>query len=529
MKEQTVNATSVNFEPQEAALPPSPDLGTAVPRQCEPLLKRWPLLGRSALALGLATTFLAIAKPPKISAESLHVGAQATLGLNPNPDSKCDALVNFEASDPLHTDGNKIVDAHRKQYMPVGHSIYGGLQQWDGLTPHVEQAVTAQIVAGAKFYGDNTLRFQVASATYFQNPTGFVMELKREVNLATCLGAFVVININPLFTSNEPAPTIGDLKLVKVLSHDFADMNNVFIDPENEQRLDDNNPNEMWHLWQDGGTVNGVRYIGMQTMVNAVRDEGNHNLVWVEAPHQASDLSQVKKYHIKGKNIVYEFHHPNLNEPSTWKSLLISTGSPRVEGEESQYSSSARPECYSSAYTNMPKLLHMLVKYHDGLVNWSLEPGVDVESDTQVPVSDTITASSPTKPETLGRPSKINKNYSCTSQGQGMGELFMNFSKEYSAKYDPYYSFLQGGSGVGGGSGAGVANNQGGEQGSANTETRSDQKALLKTVHRGSQSLTGGRRGGQMQVFNISHGTRRGHTSQHGQANRAADLLRGVQ
>ena len=92
---------------------------------------------------------------------------------------------------------------------------------------------------------------------------------------------------------------------------------------------------------------------------------------------------------------------------------------------------------------SMPKLLAALAKYHDGLVAWSLEPGVLIASRTARHVTDTIVPSDPASAAGLGRPSGLNPAYGCTTKQptQGMGELAMQFFRRYAAKDNPYAVF----------------------------------------------------------------------------------------
>ena len=169
-------------------------------------------------------------------------------------------------------------------------------------------------------------------------------------------------------------------------------------------------------------------------------DKLGDNLVWVEGPRSAGSLGRSGHYPITGTNVELSFHHPKLNQPWTWTKLLKPTGQPRVEGEESQYSSPTRPECYDSAYAEMPKLLAALAKYHDGLIAWALEPGVLIASRSARHVTDTLVPSDPASARGLSRPSRLKPAYGCTRKQptQGMGELAMQFFKRYAAKDNPY-------------------------------------------------------------------------------------------
>lgn len=361
--------------------------------------------------------------------------------------ARCARLLSYEASDPLHTVGDRALDAHSRRYEPVGISVYGGLEQWNGLDPGVEQRVSAQITAATRFWHANTVRLQVAEALYFADPAPFLQELDREVLQISCAGAIAVINDNTLFTTNPPGPTAETAQFLKVLARRYRGFNNVIFDLFNEPRLPRRsrrrsvNQRWVWRFWQRGGTVGGVRYVGMQDLVDAVRSAGAHNLLWVEGPRRASTLALINRYPIRGENIELAFHHPRLNRPSTWPKLLRATSArPEVEGEEAQYSSATRPECRRSAYLEVPKLLRLLAADGDGLVAWTLQPGVLVASRRAAPVTDVIVPADPSSPEALKTPNKLKRDYRCTSTppSQGMGLLAMRFFRRYAAATNPY-------------------------------------------------------------------------------------------
>jgi len=385
-------------------------------------------------------------------AGSAAASGQATAGWIAAAGPGCARWLDSEAVDPLHAQGDRVLDAHGRRYEPAGISVYGGLQQWNGLSAGVEQRVRAQIIAATGAWHANTVRLQVAQGLFFAHPRAFLAELDREVLQITCAGAIAVINDNTLFTTNELEPTAATLKFIRSLAGRYKDLNNVILDPFNEPRIEfapgerSAGPRPIWSVWQAGGTVDRVRYVGMQALVDAIRATGAHNLIWVEGPRQASSLRLLGRYPLTGADIELEFHHPNLNQPSSWRALLrASTARPEVEGEEAQYSST-RPECYGSAYAELPRLLGSLASYHDGLVAWSLQPGVLVASSGGAPVTDTIVARDPSSAGALGAPTKLERDYRCGGErpAEGMGQLTMSFLRRYAAAENPYAAVSRG-------------------------------------------------------------------------------------
>jgi Cellulase (glycosyl hydrolase family 5) len=358
----------------------------------------------------------------------------------------CDrSLQAYIEADPIQTRANRAVDAHGTRYVPYGISVMG-LQQWGGLSPLIEHDIDNQIEAATTGWHANTVRLQIAPVLWEQDPGGFWSALDHEVGEIVCAGDIAVLNDNPLFTTRQPNPTAVDLAFDRALARRYRNLNAVFIDPFNEPHLNAPPGAElaekewMWRIWRDGGTVAGVRYVGMQALIDAIREQAPRKIIWAEMPHWSSDFSLLRDYPLSGSNIELEFHHPDENDPRSWAAMMVPTGRPRVEGELSQYSSTTRPECYSTAYGNLPRVLSMDVKYHDGAVAWTLEPNVLVASEgISAPVTNTIdTAWYPTSERALLDPSEMNSGYACTGQGQGMGELATRLFARLAARANPY-------------------------------------------------------------------------------------------
>jgi hypothetical protein len=355
----------------------------------------------------------------------------------------CPSTLSYIAADPLRVRGTEVLDRYGVRYVPYGISVIG-LEQRDGLTPRIEHAVENEIAAATGPWHANTIRLQVAAWLSRRNPQAFWRVLDREVEQISCAGDVVVLNDNSLFTTHEHNPTALDQAFVAQLAARYRNRNNVIIDPFNEPHLggDPRQPIQgarMWRLWRSGGWVDGRRYVGMQSLINVIRRAGDHNPLWIEPPHWSNAFDRLDRYPLRGRNLVIEFHHPNLSRSYEWDRMLRPTRQPRVEGEESQYAALRRPECDPTAYRTLPRLLRLLVRYGDGLMAWTLEPGVLVApARGQSPPMDTIPGWYPATEAALTRPNALRRNYNCTAQGQGMGELTMRVLRRYAAAANPY-------------------------------------------------------------------------------------------
>jgi hypothetical protein len=376
----------------------------------------------------------------------------------------------------LKTVGNKIETAAGKTYIPEGISMYGGLE--DANYNEYTQNDDAQIVAAAKYWHANTIRFQVAESNLFKHVskgktynTKFLAAVQKQVNLARSMHTAVVINDQTEFTTRIPGPTQTTVQFWNIMSRAFGSDPDVIFDLFNEPRIvnmsgytynagenplfhlinkaasialtskhDRISPATVWNIWKYGGTINSVSYVGMQNLVNDIRNQKVSNLIWVEGPYMARMLPPSKDL-LTGSNIVYSIHHPNLNKPSSWKAIgNLAKIRPVVDGEWSQYES-LWPECYSEAYTTAPQYLSYLHKQSIGVIAWSLQQGSLLqESNYRRPTNTNVTGD-PIGASDLKKPNIMTANYSCEVRaGEGIGQLIMTYFSHNGQKYSLFTS-----------------------------------------------------------------------------------------
>lgn len=371
----------------------------------------------------------------------------------------------------LRAVGNKVLTANGQQYIPEGISIYGGLE-----APDYDANTTnnlAQIQASFQYWHANTVRLQVAESNLFSqlkkgqtyNPR-FMAALSQQVNYAQSLGMAVVINDQTEFTSNSPSPTTRTSRFWRVVATHFKSSPYVIFDIFNEPRLTSSsninrlasdtspspvvsarliayhepavpmNQKQAWKVWRNGGSVNGTVYVGMQTLVNQIRDTGASNLIWVEGTYGARRLPP-KEYLLYGSNLVYAIHHPNLNNPRSWHTIgRLAAVRPVVEGEWAQYESSWA-ECYSHAYTNAPKYLSYLHAHNIGIIAWSLQANSLLQGKSSTGQPHNLNPSSaPKLASELATPNELTPSYACGNRhGQGVGQLLQNYFARNSTTY----------------------------------------------------------------------------------------------
>jgi hypothetical protein len=368
--------------------------------------------------------------------------------------------------------GSNVYYPDGQLYIPEGISVYGGLE---GPNYNLNEAnINAQIIAASKYWHANTIRLQVAESNLFSqlkpgenfNPN-FLRAIKFQVNLAHSYGMAVVINDQTEFTSKTAGPTKQTVNFWRLMAKTFSSQPYVIFDIFNEPRFNGANVTpkpilpvippfkifqpastttmrhrkaqtitpKIWNIWQNGGLLNGVHYVGMQTVVNQIRALGANNLIWVEGLNWARVLPD-SKYLLTGTNLVYSIHHPNLNAPSSWNQIAnLSNIVPVVDGEWAQYQSSWA-ECFSKAYANVPVYLNFLRQHNIGLIAWSLQPGSLLQGSSQIKPRNLNSRSSPKKAIDLKTPSRLLPNYSCGNEfGQGAGRPLQNYFTENSKPF----------------------------------------------------------------------------------------------
>ena len=135
-----------------------------------------------------------------------------------------------------------------------------------------------------------------------------------------------------------------------------------------------------WSCWTSGCTITDTDYsndcqcqktltfqsVGMQVLVDAVRNSGATNLVLVAGMNWGYDLSQIARYPIQGPNVVYDTHpYPYAEKQSnSWDAAFgtISEQYPVLSAENGEY------DCGTSY---MSQLLSYFDAHQIGWIAWA--------------------------------------------------------------------------------------------------------------------------------------------------------------
>jgi Cellulase (glycosyl hydrolase family 5) len=366
--------------------------------------------------------------------------------------------IRHAATTQLHIVGKQIRDSSGRVVEPNGISLVSGPEtvNW----ARSERAVAAQIDAAHNYWHANAVRIQISETMLFKDPTrgrGYNVKFAQSVDRLICRivkhGDIPIINDTTIFTGREPGPGRRSIKFWRFISKRYGNRFPAIFDLFNEPQVTRNPLTKqslpdttVWQIWRSGGTVGGIKYVGMQDLVNEIRvKQGVKNVIWAEEPYYVdfdrASLGLLPDHLLKGGDIVYAFHKPNLKESSpSYRDLraVADQGIPLVDSEWVQYAATDRPwECQEGSYETAPPYLKFLRTASIGMIAWSLQPGALVKGVAGVDtVHDGNDWRYTSNPRDLAEPNEMNADYGCTSsaRGQGVGRLVMDYFARNSAR-----------------------------------------------------------------------------------------------
>src|SRR4051812_34054505 len=403
------------------------------------------------MKFALAATAVIVAS--LTAAPSLAERASAYLGAKPTP---CGFIrVGNDATARLRVAGDRMIDSKGTPFMPYGVSVVGGPQtiNWRA----TQRATAAQIVASSRYWHANSVRVQVSESLLFDRPApgrSYNVPFAQAVDQLVCLiirqRQIPVLNNTTIFTTLERGPGQRTIRFWRFMSRRYGNNLPVIFDLFNEPKVtmtprtrDYLRQSHAWRIWRSGGRVSGVRYVGMQDLVDAIRKQGARNVIWAEEPYyieaNLARLELLPRYRLRGADIVYSFHKPDMERASrSFRGVRSAAAEslPLVDSEWGQFAATDRPwMCQSDAYRTTPVYLRFLRRSGIGMLAWSLQPGALVKgvhgNDT---VHDGLDTRFTADPLDLAEPTVMKPDYGCTAaaRGQGAGRLVMDYFARYS-------------------------------------------------------------------------------------------------
>ncbi|WP_220195700.1 glycoside hydrolase family 5 protein [Ktedonospora formicarum] len=288
-----------------------------------------------------------------------------------------------------YVEGKTIFDNYGNIYVPYGvHSTALFQPNWRHSYDY-KNFTQAQIKAARTFWHANVIGFQISRENLFpdrQNPDtpdeAYLAALDRAVEWTTQEHMNVIFNLQTESSTNEIMATQADIPFWQLVANRYKDNQRVFFDVFNEPRdfYD-------WNLWQNGGVHNGVSYIGMQQLVDTIRQTGAQNLILVQGQGagESFDYYNFRHHLLNGENIVYAIHpylsntqHATRTNWEDWWGLAVrKLDVPFIVGEWNETPGSG---CIANARTVAPQFLAYVQELHLGLIAWALTPGSLIRS-----------------------------------------------------------------------------------------------------------------------------------------------------
>lgn len=230
-----------------------------------------------------------------------------------------------------HVQGNRIVDGSGQPVLLRGGQIEGVFN-----FTYVSRPTVAAFPTLMKVMHDvwrmNILRLPTCAYVWQQNQAGYISRLQIAVQQANAAGLYVIIDAynaggcNPTFlqdTYHLPTPNLD--AFWTTVAGTFRSNPMVIFDVYNEPAIQgtwrERYTTQEWQLWLNGGTVNGVSYLGMQHLVNTIRATGARQIIMVEGYAFGATYYNIGQNLLSDplNNIVYEAHwYTFATPPSEW-------------------------------------------------------------------------------------------------------------------------------------------------------------------------------------------------------------------
>ena len=272
------------------------------------------------------------------------------------------------ADGPYTVQGNTIIGADGKRYLfhGVGRDSLEYNCWGDG---HFDAQELAYMGSGSgkyavTYWGANTVRLPLSEGIWLNGQSSegcsaaqYQALVNSTVNALTALKLNVILDLQWSDAGGQSLQAGGPWALPDADSVTFwqqvatiyKSYSNVLFELFNEPHPG------TWACWLSACTITDTSYsqdcncnktltfnsVGMQALVNAVRDTGATNLVIVAGMDWGFDLSKIAQYAIQGTNVVYDTHpYPYAEkQPGSWNAAFgtISKTYPVISAESGEY------------------------------------------------------------------------------------------------------------------------------------------------------------------------------------------------
>ena len=290
---------------------------------------------------------------------------------------------------PYHTQDNLILGADNRPYLfhGVGRD---GLEFDCAGDGHFDEQELSYMGLGnnrahATYWGANVVRLPLSEAFWLNGDSTqkcsaaqYHALVKQTVDTLNKLDLNVILDLQWTDAGGQlggagaewAMPDIDSVTFWQQVAPIYANYSSVLFELYNEPHP------ASWDCWLNGCQVTNdqlpnlptISYqaIGMQTLLNTVRNAGANNLALVAGTHWGYSLSQLPSYQLQGTNIVYDTHPYSYQDknPATWDASFgnLSAIYPVISAENGEY------DCGTSY---MDPLLTYFDAHDIGWVAWS--------------------------------------------------------------------------------------------------------------------------------------------------------------
>lgn len=305
---------------------------------------------------------------------------------NPTP-------VVIQTRGPYRVQGNAILGADGKRYFFHGigrdsleYSCWG-----DGHfdAPELSYLGAGTTTSSATYWGANTVRLPLSEGIWLHGQpkesclaSQYQALVKQTVDTLTALKLNVILDLQWTDAGGQSLeaggpwamPDADSVTFWQQVAGMYQGYSNVLFELFNEPHP------QQWSCWASPCTLADSQYsndcqcvkavtfqsVGMQALVDAVRNSGATNLILVAGMDWGFDLSQISNYPINGSNIVYDTHpYPYVEkQPNSWNAAFgtISQQYAVISTESGEY------DC-GTGY--MSKLLSYFDAHQMGWIAWA--------------------------------------------------------------------------------------------------------------------------------------------------------------
>lgn len=356
-----------------------------------------------------------------------------------SPTIPSDHYTYFAGTNPgYHVSGNRVIAPDGSVFMPRGSIVpclaYVPMNDAASHTNCGKNGNATNIAnieaLGSNWHADD-VRIQIAQENLFdQSPydASYLSLVDSEVQLVNSLGMVATITLQEEVAPDGPVfPVASSVAFWNFMAQHFANNPMVMFDLFNEPHLSPfalSAAQTLWNIWRNGGFVDDessrectgpaqecvdTAFVGQQTLLTDVRDNGATNIVIAEGTHDDQDLTGIPQYALNGSNLVYGIE-PNLYTTTTETDWAADygdlSGTYPIFGE-SLVVFNASALCNATAPTLLPEEFQYMQSIGMGSLVWGMVPGDLTTSSPTVPTSyhevSHVTCTSP-EPGTLPGP-----------------------------------------------------------------------------------------------------------------------------